>query len=76
LSGVAATGEVGQVTASIPVNVEVTGVFATGHVGLPTVGIGISTTLTGVQAIGEISGVVIWLEIQPAQDPNWVEIAA
>jgi len=40
------------------------------------VSISISTTLTGVQATGEVSGISMWIEIQPAQDPNWIEIAA
>ena len=49
---------------------------ATGEVGTVTQSTSITVVLTGVEATGQVSGTSMWIEIVPAQTPNWVPMAA
>jgi len=76
VTGVAGTGSVGSVSVSISIPVSVTGVSSTGAVGLVTVALGCNVSVTGVSGTGAVGSVLIWNEIIPSQNPNWVLIAA
>jgi hypothetical protein len=73
---VEATGAVGSAIATIGIPVSVTGVSAVGTVGSVTVGLGSVVFVAGVSAAGYVGSVLVWDQIIPNQDPNWIEIAA
>lgn len=75
VTGVSASGLVGDVTLSISSPVSVTGLSATCSVGTVTLSIGSTVSVAGVSATGYVGSVLVWDQIVPNQNPNWGSIA-
>ncbi len=56
----------GQGVASLPTG--------TGAVGTPTVFLETLVPVTGVSATGYVGSVIIWVVIDPTQNPNWTGV--
>jgi hypothetical protein len=56
-------------------NVNVTGVQGTTALGATTETAGAKVYAIGVQATGQVGTVLVWSQIVPGGDPNWVDIA-
>jgi hypothetical protein len=74
VTGVYATGSVGTVLVTFPVNVSLTGIKATATAGSVLISGKATVTVTGVQASGGMSNVLVWGIIDDSQTPNWIEI--
>ena len=75
VTGVSASGEVGDVALSISSPVSVTGLSATCSVGSVTLSISSPVSVAGVSATGYVGTVLVWDQIVPSQNPNWGNIA-
>ena len=76
VTGLSATCSVGTVTVALGVSAFVTGLSATCSVGTVTLSIGSTVSVAGVSATGYVGSVLVWDQIVPNQNPNWIEIAA
>jgi hypothetical protein len=74
-TGIAATGELGDVEVGIRVIVPVTGLESTGNVGSVVVVADSNVSVTGLNATGEVGAVFVWSEIDPNQNPNWTGVS-
>ena len=77
VTGIAGTGSVGSVTASVSDDVTLVGFEIEGEVGSVAVseGSGVIIIETGLQATGAVGSVNVWGDIVPSQDASWSAIS-
>ena len=75
VSGLQAASALGSVTVLLRQNVNVTGVQGTTALGETTETANANVYAIGVQATGQVGTVLVWSQIVPGGDPNWVDIA-
>jgi hypothetical protein len=75
LTGVSATGDVGNVTIAITTDVAVSGVEGTAEVGDVSVDTSsVAFTVTGVQAQGFVGSPFLWGEVSDNQGASWQNV--
>lgn len=74
LTGVEATSSLGTVSVNTEQVLDVVGVQATGLVGNASIVIDTQVQVIGVLSTGRVGDVLVWGEIIPAQNANWVNV--
>ena len=62
------------VTVDLIIEIPVTGLSATASVGSVTVLTNVIINVTGLSATGEVGRVLVWEDIDPSQNPNWINL--
>jgi len=76
VTGIEATASLGSVSVQTANNFQVSSLTARGYLGAEDADAGANAYVIGVSGTGRIARPLVWGEIDTAQNPSWVQIAA